>query len=158
MASLPSPQWRNPVHLLAFGFGSGAATKAPGTWGTLAAVVPYLALAQLPLLAYLSVVLLAFIAGVYICGRTAADLGVHDHGGIVWDEFVGLWISLIALPAGWPWLVAGFVLFRIFDIAKPWPIGWADRRVSGGLGIMLDDVLAGFYTLFILQLTAWWLQ
>lgn len=158
MASLPSPQWRNPVHLLAFGFGSGAATKAPGTWGTLAAVVPYLALAQLPLLAYLSVVLLAFIAGIYICGRTAADLGVHDHGGIVWDEFVGLWISLIALPAGWPWLVAGFVLFRIFDIAKPWPIGWADRRVSGGLGIMLDDVLAGFYTLFILQLTAWWLQ
>ncbi len=158
MASLPSPQWRNPVHLLAFGFGSGAATKAPGTWGTLAAVVPYLALAQLPLLAYLSVVLLAFIAGVYICGRTAADLGVHDHGGIVWDEFVGLWISLIALPAGWPWLVAGFVLFRIFDIAKPWPIGWADRRVSGGLGIMLDDVLAGFYTLFILQLAAWWLQ
>lgn len=158
MASLPSPQWRNPVHLLAFGFGSGAATKAPGTWGTLAAVVPYLALAQLPLLAYLSVVLLAFIAGVYICGRTAADLGVHDHGGIVWDEFVGLWISLIALPAGWPWLVAGFVLFRIFDIAKPWPIGWADRLVSGGLGIMLDDVLAGFYTLFILQLAAWWLQ
>ncbi len=158
MASLPSPQWRNPVHLLAFGFGSGAATKAPGTWGTLAAVVPYLALAQLPLLAYLSVVLLAFIAGIYICGRTAADLGVHDHGGIVWDEFVGLWISLIALPAGWPWLVAGFVLFRIFDIAKPWPIGWADRRVSGGLGIMLDDVLAGFYTLFILQLAAWWLQ
>ncbi len=158
MASLPSPQWRNPVHLLAFGFGSGAAAKAPGTWGTLAAVVPYLALAQLPLLAYLSVVLLAFIAGVYICGRTAADLGVHDHGGIVWDEFVGLWISLIALPAGWPWLVAGFVLFRIFDIAKPWPIGWADRRVSGGLGIMLDDVLAGFYTLFILQLAAWWLQ
>lgn len=149
------PQWRNPVHLLAFGFGSGAAPKAPGTFGTLAAIIPYLLLVQLSLPFYLAVLAIAFLVGIYICGQTAKDLGVHDHGGIVWDEFVGLWIALLLAPPGWLWLLAGFVLFRIFDIAKPWPIGWADRQVSGGLGIMLDDVIAGLYALAILQGAAW---
>ncbi len=149
------PQWRNPVHLLAFGFGSGAAPKAPGTFGTLAAIIPYLLLVQLSLPFYLAVLVITFLVGIYICGQTAKDLGVHDHGGIVWDEFVGLWIALLLAPPGWLWLLAGFVLFRIFDIAKPWPIGWADRQVSGGLGIMLDDVIAGLYALAILQGAAW---
>ncbi|MEH6625673.1 MAG: phosphatidylglycerophosphatase A [Motiliproteus sp.] len=151
-AVLPSPDWKNPIHLLAFGFGSGAAPKAPGTWGTAAALIPYLFLAELPLLPYLAVIAVSFIAGIYICGRTAEDLGVHDHGGIVWDEFVGLWITLIAVPGHWSWILAGFVLFRFFDIIKPWPISWADKQVSGGLGIMLDDVIAGIFAWGCLQL------
>jgi len=72
------------------------------------------------------------LAGIWICGRTSRDLGVHDHGGIVWDEFAGFLVTMIAAPAGWPWVVAGFLLFRLFDILKPWPIGWLDRRVKGG--------------------------
>ena len=154
-ATTAKPNWRNPIHWLAFGFGSGAAPKAPGTFGTLAALLPYYFLQDLPLLPYLAIILISFVAGIYICGQCSKDLGVHDHGGIVWDEFVGLWITLIAVPTGWPWVVLGFVLFRIFDIAKPWPIRWADKQVSGGLGIMLDDVLAGLYALALLQLIAW---
>ena len=150
------PDWRNPIHLLAFGFGSGAAPKAPGTFGTLAALIPYYFLQELSLLPYLAVILVSFIAGIYICGKCSEDLGVHDHGGIVWDEFVGLWITLIAVPTGWQWVLLGFILFRIFDIAKPWPIHWADKQVSGGFGIMLDDVLAGLYSLALLQLAAWY--
>lgn len=152
--SQPRPDWRNPIHLAAFGFGSGAPRRAPGTWGTLAALLPYLALRELPLLSYLAVIGVAFVLGIYLCHKTSQDLGVHDHGGIVWDEFVGLWITLILVPPGWGWLLAGFVLFRFFDILKPWPIRWADKRVSGGFGIMLDDVLAGIYALVLLQLAA----
>lgn len=148
----PRPNLRNPLHLLAFGLGSGLAPKAPGTFGTLAAVPFLLLLSRLPLEFYLLVVALCFALGIWICGRTSADLGVHDHGGIVWDEFVGLWISFIAVPISWQSLLLGFILFRLFDILKPWPIGWLDRRVSGGLGIMLDDVLAGVYAWFILLL------
>lgn len=149
------PNWRDPIHLLAFGFGSGAMRKAPGTWGTLAAVPLYLLMAPLSLPLYLGLIALAFFAGIYICEKTSRDLGVHDHGGIVWDEFVGLWISLILLPQGWLWLLAGFALFRLFDILKPWPIGWVDHKVSGGLGIMLDDVLAGLMAFILLQIAAY---
>lgn len=141
---------RHPVHLLAFGFGSGLAPRAPGTFGTLVAVPLFLLLSQGPLLFYLGFLLVAFVAGVFWCGRTARELGVHDHPGIVWDEVVGFLVTMLAAPAGWPWLVAGFVLFRLFDILKPWPIRWADRRVRGGLGIMLDDVLAGIGAALVL--------
>ena len=145
-------RWNNHwVHFLAFGFGSGAAPKAPGTFGTLAAVPVFLLLAQLPLWAYLAVVVISFVVGVYLCSQTSKDMGVHDHGGIVWDEFVGYWITMIALPVAWPWVIAGFVLFRFFDIIKPWPIGWLDKRVHGGFGIMIDDVIAGLFALVILQ-------
>lgn len=147
----------NPVHCLAFGLGSGLAPKAPGTFGTLMAVPLYLLLAQLPLLAYVLLVLLAFILGVYLCGKTADDLGVHDHPGIVWDEFVGFWITMLAAPAGWPWIIGGFLLFRLFDIWKPWPIKALDNNVESGLGIMIDDVLAGIYALIILQLVAYFI-
>lgn len=145
----------SPVHFLAFGLGSGLAPKAPGTFGTLAAVPFYWLLAMLPLWAYGLAVVMAAIAGVWICGESSRRLGVHDHGGIVWDEFVGLWITLFAAPQGWLWLIVGFALFRLFDIWKPWPIRMADRQVSGGFGIMLDDILAGLYALASLQLLAW---
>jgi len=152
-----SPNITNPIHLLAFGFGAGLAPKAPGTFGTLAAVPFYLVLARLPLSAYLAVLAIVIVAGIWICGRTSRDLGVHDHPGIVWDEFAGFYVTMIAAPAGWLWVVVGFVLFRVFDILKPWPIGWLDRRVQGGVGIMLDDLLAGAYAWVVLQLLARWI-
>lgn len=142
---------RSPVHLLAFGFGSGLAPFAPGTFGTLAAVLLYLPMQYLSLPLYCLMVATVCVAGVWICDRSSEMLGVHDHGGIVWDEFAGYFITMIAAPAGWQWIVLGFVLFRIFDIIKPWPIKWADKQVHGGLGIMLDDILAGFISLALLQ-------
>lgn len=137
----------NPLHLLSLGFGSGLMPRAPGTWGTLVAIPPYLLLAQLPLPFYLLAVALGFAAGVFLCGYTSRALGVHDHSGIVWDEFVGYWIAMIGVPLDWRWILLGFVLFRIFDIVKPWPVKIADERMKGGFGIMFDDVLAGIYAL-----------
>lgn len=148
---------RQPVHWLAFGFGSGLSPKAPGTAGTLMAIPLYLLLAQLPLWAYGAVVLLALLVGVYLCDRTSRDLGVHDHPGIVWDEFVGYWITMLAAPAGWLWVLIGFAWFRVFDVLKPWPIRWLDRHVHGGFGIMIDDVVAGVMALVCVQLCRWWL-
>ena len=148
---LPAGWWRDPVAWLACGLGSGASPWAPGTAGTLAALPLWLALRPVPLAGYLAVVALMFAAGVWICGRTARRFGSHDPSGIVWDEVVGVLLALAAAPPGWPWAVAGVVLFRIFDIAKPWPVSWADRRVGGGLGIMLDDLVAGALALGLLQ-------
>ena len=141
----------SPPLLLAFGFGSGRARKAPGTFGTLAALPFAVLLLQLPLAAYLLVVLLAALVGIWLCKVASEHLNVHDHPGIVWDEFVGLWITFIAVPAEWYWLLVGFCLFRLFDIAKPWPIRWLDQHVHGGLGIMIDDILAGFFAWTCLQ-------
>lgn len=140
------------THLLSLGFGSGLAPRAPGTFGSLAALPLWCALQYLPPAVYLVAVAVAFVIGVYICGATADALGVHDHGGIVWDEFVGLWIALFLAPFQWLWVLLGFALFRLFDIWKPWPIRVLDARVHGGLGIMVDDVLAGFYAFVVLQL------
>lgn len=145
---------KSPVHFLAFGLGSGLSPKAPGTVGTLAAVPLYLLLMQLSPLYYLLALLAATGFGIWVCGKSSQLLGVHDHGGIVWDEFVGFWITMFIAPAGWLWIVLGFVLFRVFDIWKPWPIQVIDRKVDGGLGIMLDDILAGVFALLVLQLIA----
>lgn len=137
---------KQPVALIALGFGSGLAPKAPGTFGTLAAIPFFLLMLFLPTWDYLLVLVVSSALGVYLCQSAADTLGVHDHPAIVWDEFVGLWITLLPivfLGFEWHWLVAGFVLFRIFDIAKPWPISFIDKHVHGGFGIMLDDVLAG---------------
>ena len=142
--------WRNPTHLLAFGFGSGLSPKAPGTAGTLVAVALHQLLVSLPLFAYLLAVAAAILLGIYLCGRTARDLNCHDHPGIVWDEFAGFWLAMTALPNDWRWILVGFVLFRLFDICKPWPIGWCDQKLHGGTGIMLDDLLAGLYSWLIL--------
>lgn len=144
---------RTPSGFLAFGFGSGLAPFAPGTFGTLAAIPPYLLMAQLSWPGYAFMLLLTFVLGIYLCEQTSKNLGVHDHGGIVWDEFVGLWITLFMIPFEWHWLLLGFVLFRFFDIIKPFPIKWLDQKVQGGLGIMIDDVLAGVFAWLILMLT-----
>jgi len=143
---------RNPLHCLAFGFGSGLAPVAPGTFGTLVAVPLYLLLSQLTWPLYIAAVVAGFIVGVFICEYTSKALGVHDHGAIVWDEIVGFWITMIAVPPTWQWILAGFMLFRLFDIVKPWPIQTVDTRIKGGIGIMLDDVLAGLYALICLQI------
>lgn len=152
MAEAAKPNLTDPVHLLAFGFGSGCVPKAPGTAGTIAAIIPWLWLGQLTIQNYLLLLAIAIVLGIYICDKTSRDLGVHDHSGIVWDEFCGLWLTMAAVPQTWYWLVIGFVLFRIFDIFKPWPISWLDKKVAGGLGIMIDDLLAAVYAWLILQL------
>ena len=149
---IPFVLLRNPVHFLSLGFGSGLAPVAPGTFGTVAALPLYWLLSSLPLFGYLLVTLLAFIVGVYLCGYTSRALGVHDHSGIVWDEIVGYLITMIAVPVDLLWMGLGFLLFRFFDIVKPWPIRWADSKLSGGFGIMLDDVLAGIFALLGLHL------
>ncbi len=154
MALTPGSVWRNPIHFAAFGFGSGAAPVAPGTFGTLAAVALYLLLPTMSVLVYCVFLLLTFALGVWLCERTARDIGVHDHGGIVWDEFVGYWLTMLLAPPGWLWIVLGFVLFRFFDIVKPWPIRWLDANVEGGFGIMIDDVLAAIMALVCMQLLA----
>ena len=141
----------NPIHLLAFGFGAGLSPKAPGTVGTAVAVLIYLALPSMSPIIYAGLILVSFIFGIWLCGKTAEDLGVHDHGGIVWDEFVGYWITMFMAPSGRFWVLLGFGLFRLLDIFKPWPIKWADKELAGGLGIMLDDVLAGIMAALCMQ-------
>ena len=142
----------SPVHFLAFGFGSGLSPRAPGTVGTLVAVPLYLLMVRLPWEYYILLLVAAIVLGVWLCGESARLLGVHDHGGIVWDEFVGFWLTMLFVPPEWLWIALGFLLFRLFDVWKPWPIRFIDQHVHGGLGIMLDDILAGIFALFVLQL------
>ena len=134
------------------GFGSGLAPKAPGTFGTLAAIPVFLGLALLSPVSYFIAILVMSIAGIYICGKAATDVGVHDHPAIVWDEFVGFFITMFMVPVSWQSVLVGFVLFRLFDIFKPWPISFVDKNMSGGFGIMFDDILAGVFALVIMQL------
>ena len=146
----------HPAGWIASGFGSGLFPRAPGTAGSLVALIPWwFALRGLPVAWYATVLILSFALGVWACDVAGKRLGVDDHRALVWDEFVGQWIALCAAPFGWPWLIAGLVLFRLFDVWKPWPIRIADRRVHGGFGVMLDDVLAGIYALIVMQIAAW---
>ncbi len=147
--------WTNPLHLLACGLGSGAVPRAPGTFGTIAVIPLYLLMQPLAPLHYLLIVAIMSLFGVWICHAVAEDLGVHDHPGIVWDEWVGFLITMWLAPSGWGWLLAGFVLFRLFDIVKPWPINLLDRHIPGGWGIMLDDILAGIYAFALIQLAGY---
>ncbi|MBY5948182.1 phosphatidylglycerophosphatase A [Photobacterium rosenbergii] len=149
---------KNPWHFLATGFGSGLSPIIPGTMGTVAAIPLYLLMAQLPFTVYLLITLVAALIGITICQKTSDDMGVHDHGSIVWDEFVGFWITMAIAPVvSWQWVLAGFVLFRFFDMVKPWPISWLDKHVHGGLGIMVDDILAGFMAMIALWGLGHWL-
>jgi len=136
----------SPAGWIACGFGSGFTPKAQGTFGSLAAIVPWLLLRGLSMPAWVGVIVVAFVIGVWACNISGRILGVDDHRSLVWDEFVGLWITLLpALVAPWWAVVVGFTLFRLFDVWKPWPIAWFDRRVKGGFGVMLDDVIAGAF-------------
>ena len=141
---------RDPVHFFALGFGSGLVPKAPGTAGTLVGVLLDPLLRPLGLEWRVALVALRFVAGVWLCGESARRLGAHDHPGIVWDEIVGYLALMLVLPAGWGWALAGFVVFRCFDIVKPWPIRQLDHGVGGGFGIMLDDVMAAVWGALVL--------
>ena len=139
------------ANFIALGGGLGLAPRAPGTFGTLLGI-PLLFLMPANLVAYIVVVVVLFVLGVWCCDVCAKNLGVHDHPGIVWDEVVGYLITMMAVPKTFLWIVVGFAVFRFFDILKPWPIGWVDKHVHGGLGIMLDDVLAAVFSLIVIQI------
>lgn len=139
---------KNPVLLLGFGFGSGLSPKAPGTFGTLLGLLIFIPIILFSQTSAIVLLIASLVFGNYICGKSAQIIGVHDHGGIVWDEFVGIWLVMLFLPeqsAGY-WLFA-FVVFRVFDIWKPYPISLADKKLAGGFGIMFDDVLAAIYSI-----------
>ena len=134
---------KDPVHFLALGFGSGLAPMMPGTSGSLAALPILYAMSFVSLQSFIIITVVSFLVGIYLCGKTARDLKVHDHGSIVWDEVAGMMVTFIAVPINPLSLLLGFLLFRFFDILKPWPISVFDRRVHGGFGIMIDDIVAG---------------
>ena len=142
----------NPIQFLALGFGSGLAPKAPGTFGTLAAIPLYLVMSGLSPQVYGLITLFLAIVGIYICGYCAKAVNVHDHPAIVWDEIVGYLITMFMIPWSWHSVLIGFILFRIFDIFKPWPISYLDKNCHGGFGIMIDDVLAGVFSLICMHL------
>ncbi len=142
---------KDPVVFIGLGLGSGLAPKAPGTAGTLVAVPLYLAMQNLSLMWYAVITVGIILSGIWVCSYSAKKLGVHDHPAIVIDEIAGFLITMFAVPAGWVWLVTGFVLFRFFDAVKPWPISWMDRNLKGGTGIMLDDVAAGLVSLALIH-------
>ena len=156
------PDWRfvlqRPAHFFAFGFGSGLAPVAPGTFGTLAAIpLYYLLVAVLPTMLLYSAIGVAALAGIRICDIAGRNLGVADHGGIVWDEIVAFWCVLLWTPVSAVWISAAFIVFRLFDIWKPFPINWFDATFKNGFGVMLDDGLAAVYTLLVLAGAKQWL-
>ncbi len=150
----------NVDHFLAFGFGSGLSPFAPGTMGTIAAIPIYLIMVLfLPQWLYIVLTLIFLVVGIGICDRVSNDLQTHDFSGIVWDEIVGYLITMIFIPLSWEFIILGFILFRFFDILKPWPISWLDKEISGGLGIMLDDVLAGVFAwLGLFLISQFWIK
>ncbi|MCO4799656.1 MAG: phosphatidylglycerophosphatase A [Colwelliaceae bacterium] len=137
----------DPIQFLALGFGSGLAPKAPGTFGTLAAIPLLLLCSTLEPIYFAVIIIVMSLIGVYLCDYTAKAVNVHDHPAIVWDEFVGLFITMFMIPLNLKTIVVGFVLFRLFDIVKPWPISWLDKHCHGGFGIMIDDIVAGLAAL-----------
>ncbi len=152
---------RDPLMLAAFGFGTGLSPKAPGTAGTLVGVLFFWFMQDLDLLHFSMITAGFFVAGIGLCGHATHVLGVHDHGGIVWDEVVGYLVTMLPVLVLTPqaaWLspavlmLLGFVVFRVFDIIKPPPIRWADKRIHGGFGIMFDDLLAGVYAAAVMAL------
>ncbi len=146
------------LYFIATGFGSGLIPKAPGTFGSLVGLLLAFFLAKLNIYIYIILTLLFFIAGIFITSFVQKNyFNTEDPGPIVWDEIVGILVTFIFVPMNIYNLILGFVLFRIFDIFKPWPINWADQRLSSGLGIMLDDIIAGVYANIAIQLIILWL-
>jgi phosphatidylglycerophosphatase A len=151
---VPYAVWQNPLYFVAFGLGSGAMPFAPGTFGTLLAIPFYLLLRPLPLAFYLLFVFFFIIASALICERVSREIQVHDHPGMCIDEFVGFFVTMINAPPGLIWVLLGFLLFRLFDIWKPWPIRVIDEKVHGGFGMILDDIVAGVFSLIVIQIIA----
>lgn len=149
---LPDAIWQDPLYFFAFGLGSGAIPFAPGTFGTLLAIPFFLLLQPLPLVAYIIFVILFIVASSWICDRVSHDIHEHDHPGMCIDEFAGFFVTMIDAPAGWGWILLGFLLFRLFDIWKPWPIRFIDKNVHGGFGMVLDDIVAGIFAMLIIQI------
>lgn len=147
--------WRNPTYFIAFGFGSGLMPVAPGTWGTFAAIPVYLLLSGLHWGGYALLTMLAFAIGVWVSEIVTRDLGIQDYKGIVWDEVVGYLMTMFLVPISLGWMATGFIVFRVFDIWKPYPISVIDEKVPGGLGVMLDDVGAAIPAWVVLQLLYW---
>ena len=146
---LRSAVLRDPVHWVAFGFGLGLLPRAPGTFGSLLGIPLWWLTHGQPVLQG-GVAVAAVLAGIWVCGESARRIGLHDHGGIVWDEVAGMYLTLLAVPPEPAWILAAFVLFRIMDIWKPWPIRELDHRLGGGLGIMLDDIVAALFAAILL--------
>jgi len=154
---VPSSVWRKPSHFVAFGFGSGAIPFAPGTFGTLVGIPFYLLLKNLPNSLYLIAVILIALGSAWLCDIVSKEIKVHDHSGMNIDEIVGFLVTMCYAPEGWWWILFGFVLFRLFDIWKPWPINAIDEKVHGGFGMILDDVVAGIFSLIVIQIVRWFL-
>ena len=148
---------KDPVVFVALGFGSGLSPWAPGTAGTVIAIPLYVLISSLHTSFYLAITALVSLIGIWVCSYTSKKLNGHDHPAIVIDEIAGYFITMIMAPEGWLWVLIGFILFRIFDIFKPWPISWIDKKVRGGFGIMLDDIVAGIVALILLQLIAYYI-
>ncbi|HXF67955.1 MAG TPA: phosphatidylglycerophosphatase A [Burkholderiales bacterium] len=152
------PSWRfvfgHPAHLVAFGGGTGLAPGAPGTFGTLLAFPLYWLMSPLGAAEFLWAVAALFALGIWACGVTGRALGAHDHSGMVWDETVAFLLVLFFAPATLAWQAAAFALFRLFDIVKPPPIRYYERVFRSGFGVMLDDLVAAFYTLLVLAIAA----
>lgn len=146
---------KNIKYRIATGFGLGELAWAPGTWGTFGGVVLYLLLLPFSWPVYLSATTAAFVFGCWLCEKVSEEMKVYDHKSVVWDEIVGYCVAMMGVPYGIGWMCAGFILFRILDITKPWPINWVDARMKNGLGMMLDDLLAGAAVCVILQVYAY---
>ena len=154
---VPVKMLLNPVHFFALGFGSGLTPKIPGTAGTLAGVLLFILMPDMSWMTYLLIIVCGFLFGIFCCGYTAKILNAHDHHSIVCDEIIGFLVTMFMVPKEWIWILIGFILFRTFDILKPWPISFIDRRIGGGLGIMLDDVIAALFSLAIIQIVIYFL-
>ena len=143
--------WKYPVHWLAYGLGLGLSPLAPGTMGSLLGIGAFWMMSGLAPGPYAAIVIVLFVAGIFICGQTARDVGATDPGFIVYDEVVGFLVAMYLLPFDWRWIAAGFIAYRIFDIWKPFPVGWVEDKLGLGSGIMTDDVIAGIYTFLVLH-------
>ncbi|MDG1074519.1 MAG: phosphatidylglycerophosphatase A [Methylophilaceae bacterium] len=157
MSKQPNTQFllAHPAHFIALGFGSGLTPKAPGTFGTIIGLPLYYLISPYSMTLQLCIITISFLIGIYLCALTGKALGDSDHGSIVWDEIVAMMLVLTITPKAWPWWLLAFGLFRLFDIWKPFPIRQCDAKLKGGFGVMLDDLLAAFYAMFIMWGLLW---
>jgi phosphatidylglycerophosphatase A len=159
LADLREPSFKllisHPAHFFAMGFGSGLAKKAPGTFGTLVGIPLFWLISTQLIFIQLSIIASLFLIGIYFCDKTGKALGISDHGSIVWDEIVAIMLVLTFTPCQWQYWLVAFLTFRLFDIWKPFPIRQCDAHIKGGIGVMLDDLLAAFYAIGSMKVLIW---